>query len=399
MSLDTPHPPATVQRIYSIDILRGLVMIIMALDHTRDFFHAEAFTKDPLDPATTTVLLFFTRFITHYCAPVFVFLAGTSIFLQSLRKSKAELSAFLFKRGLWLIFVEVILITFAWTFDFGFTMFILQVIWAIGISMVLMGLIIRLPFGIIFLAGLLIVTGHNILDGIESTHQGFWWDLLRNGNFAFHEILPGRQLGIIYPFVPWLGLMMVGYCFGKIYEPTFSRTRRKKLLINSGFAIILLFILLRFFNIYGDPHPWTTQHNGVATFLSFLNVHKYPPSLLFLCLTIGPSLIFLALFETTNNKLTQIINVYGKVPFFYYILHFYIIHTLCMVLFLTRGHTFAEGKQSVYGIPFNFLIPGEGYSIGVVYLIWILIVVALYPLCKWFSELKRKGKHWVFSYL
>ena len=399
MSLDTPLPPAKVQRIYSVDILRGLVMIIMALDHTRDFFHAEAFTKDPLDPATTTVLLFFTRFITHFCAPVFVFLAGTSIFLQSLRKSKAELSAFLFKRGLWLIFVEVILITFAWSFDFRLSMFFLGVIWTIGIAMVLMGLIIRLPFTFILFIGVVIVMGHNILDAIESTHQGFWWDLLRNGNFAFHEIIPGRSIIIIYPFVPWLGLMMVGYCFGKIYEPTFSRTRRKKLLINSGFAIILLFIILRFFNMYGDPHPWTTQQNGVATFLSFLNVHKYPPSLLFLCITIGPSLIFLALFETTETKISRMISVFGKVPFFYYMVHIYLIHGLSTILFFTRGHSFAEGIQNINGIPFYFIIPGEGYSIGIVYLIWMLIVIALYPLCKWFSDLKQKSKHWVFSYL
>jgi uncharacterized membrane protein len=399
MTLDAPISPQPAHRIYSIDVLRGLVMILMALDHTRDFFHAEAFTKDPLDPATTTVLMFFTRFITHYCAPVFVFLAGTSIFLQSMRKTKAELSVFLFKRGLWLIFVEVVLITFAWSFDFRYSMFILQVIWAIGISMLLMGLIIRLPFALILVIGLLIVTGHNILDSVESTHQGFWWDLLRNGNFAFYEIMPGRQITIIYPFVPWLGLMMLGYCFGKIYTPEFSRHRRKKLLINTGISLILLFIVLRYFNVYGDPHPWSVQHNGTSTFLSFLNVHKYPPSLLFFCITLGPALLFLAFFETTNTRLTRIISVYGKVPFFYYVLHFYIIHSLCMILFFTRGHTLAEGMQSVFGIPFNFLIPGEGYSIGIVYLIWALIVLALYPLCKWFSDLKRKSGRWWMSYL
>jgi uncharacterized membrane protein len=392
-------PPVAQHRIYAIDVLRGLVMVLMALDHTRDFFHAEAFTKDPLDPATTSVLMFFTRFITHYCAPVFILLAGTSIYLQSLRKSTSELSMFLFKRGLWLILVELILITFAWTFDFNFSTFILQVIWAIGISMFLMGLIIRLPFAVILTSGLMIVLGHNILDGVESTHQGLWWDLLRNGNFAFHEILPGRTIAIIYPFLPWLGLMMLGYCFGKIYEPSFSRDRRKKLLMNTGIALILVFVALRYLNVYGDPHPWMVQHNGLATVLSFLNVNKYPPSLLFFCITLGPALIFLSLFETTNNVITRIISVFGRVPFFYYILHFYILHLLCMVLFFTRGHTFAEGTQSIYGIPFNFLIPGEGYSIGITYLIWILIVGGLYPLCKWFSELKKRSSKWWMSYL
>ena len=374
-------------------------MILMALDHTRDYFHAEAFTRDPLDPATTTVLLFFTRFITHFCAPIFVFLAGTSIYIQSLRKNKPDLIAFLFKRGLWLIFVELILVTLAWTFDIRFSLFLLGVIWVIGVSMVMMALIIRLPYAVILVTGLMIVIGHNFFDAIESTHQGLWWDLLRNGNFAIHEIIPGRQIAIIYPIIPWLGIMMIGYCFGRIYEPAFSKQRRKKLLINAGLAIILIFMALRFSNVYGDPHPWSTQHHMVATILSFLNVHKYPPSFLFFCITIGPALIFLALFETTNNKLTRIVGVYGKVPFFYYILHIYIIHLVCTILFFARGHSFADGMQSVYGIPFNFLIPGEGYSLGITYLIWILLVVGLYPLCKWFGEVKRKGGHWIFSYL
>ncbi len=391
--------PVAQHRIYAIDVLRGLVMIIMALDHTRDFFHAEAFTRDPLDPATTNILMYFTRFITHYCAPVFILLAGTSIYLQSLRKSKSELSTFLFKRGLWLILVEVILITFAWTFDFSYSIFILQVIWAIGICMVLMGIIIRLPYMLVLMAGLAIVLGHNILDFIPSTHQGFWWDLLHNGNFAFHEILPGHQITIIYPFLPWLGLMMLGYCFGKIYAPSVEPAFRKKLMLYTGAGLILLFILLRYINVYGDPLPWALQDNTTSTIFSFLNVQKYPPSLLFMCITIGPALIFLALFETTQNKITRIIRVYGKVPFFYYILHFYILHTLCMILFIARGHTFSEGIESTAGIPFRFLIAGEGYSIGIVYLIWILMVIGLYPLCKWFSDMKRKHRHWWLSYL
>lgn len=391
--------PEVQHRIYAIDVLRGIVMVIMALDHTRDFFHAEAFTRDPLDPATTNILMFFTRFITHYCAPVFILLAGTSIYLQGLRKSKAELSVFLFSRGLWLIAVEFIFITFAWTFDFSYSIFILQVIWAIGICMVLMGVLIRLPYMLMLLAGLIIAFGHNILDFFPATHQGFWWDLLRNGNFAFHQLLPGHQITIIYPFLPWLGLMMLGYCLGKIYEPSVDPAFRKKILLYSGTGLITFFILLRYINVYGDPLPWTLQDNTTSTIFSFLNVHKYPPSLLFISITIGPALIFLALFERTQNKITRIISVYGKVPFFYYILHFYILHTLCMILFLSRGHTFSEGMQETAGIPFRFLIAGEGYPIGIVYLIWILMVIALFPLCKWFSDMKRKHRHWWLSYL
>jgi uncharacterized membrane protein len=374
-------------------------MILMALDHTRDYFHAEAFTRDPLDPSTTTLFIFFTRFITHFCAPVFVFLAGTSIYLQSMRKSKSGLSVFLFKRGLWLIIVELFLVTFAWTFDIHFSIFLLGVIWTIGISMVLMGFIIRLPFSVILFIGVAIVLGHNIFDSVESTHQGLWWDLLRNGNFAFHQLFPGKSMIIIYPFVPWLGLMMLGYCFGSIYRPVVSGESRRKWLINAGILLISFFVVLRFLNFYGDPFPWSDQKDTLSTILSFFNVHKYPPSLLYMCITMGPALIFLALFENTNTRFSRMISVYGAVPFFYYMLHIYLIHALSMLLFFTRGHTWAEGIQNVNGIPFNFIIPGEGYSIGIVYLIWALIVVALYPLCKWFSQVKQRNKHWVFSYL
>ena len=194
--------------------------------------------------------------------------------------------------------------------------------------------------------------------------------------------------------------MMLGYGLGKIYEPSVDPAFRKKSLLYTGAGLIFFFILLRYINVYGDPLPWTLQDNTTSTIFSFLNVHKYPPSLLFICITIGPALIFLALFETTQNKITRIISVYGKVPFFYYyILHFYILHTLCMSLFIARGHTFSEGIEDTAGIPFRFLIAGEGYPIGIVYLIWILMVIALYPLCKWFSDMKRKHRHWWLSYL
>lgn len=393
--MDSPQT----KRIYSLDVLRGLVMIIMALDHTRDFFHFDAFLHDPLDVATTTPFLYFTRFITHYCAPIFILLAGTSIYLQSFRKTTAELSVFLFKRGLWLIFVEVVIITFAWTFDFSYHSLILQVIWAIGICMMLMGLIIRLPFNAILIGGLILVLGHNVFDFVDSTHQGLLWDLMRNGSFAFHQIIPGHQIVIIYPFVPWLGVMMLGYCLGKLYAKDYSAALRQKQLLRGGIGLLILFVMLRFLNFYGDPVPWISYDNLTQTILSFLNVDKYPPSLLFVCVTLGPALIFLSLFETINNKLTQAISVYGRVPFFYYVLHFYIIHLVCMVLFLNRGHELNEPLNIVFGIPFRYIVVGEGYSLGVVYLLWILIVLVLYPLCKWFSDMKMQRKHWWLSYL
>jgi uncharacterized membrane protein len=275
----------------------------------------------------------------------------------------------------------------------------MQVIWAIGISMVLMGLLIRLPYHWILAGGLLIIFGHNIFDYVANTHNGFFWDLTRNGNFAMHDVGGGHKLVIIYPFVPWLGLMMLGYCFGKIYSPSVSQSRRKKFLIRAGSGLILFFVVLRAANSYGNPFQWEVQSDWLFTLLSFLNVHKYPPSLLYMCITIGPALLFLSLFEKNDNKLTHAVSVYGRVPFFYYVLHFYMLHILCMILFLVRGYSLTEATPDVFGIPFRFLIAGQGYSLGIVYVIWISIVISLYPLCKWFSELKRRKNYWWLSYL
>src|SRR6185436_11216543 len=241
----------TKNRIESIDILRGIVMVIMALDHVRDYFHISANTADPLDPATTTFFLFFTRWITHFCAPVFVFLSGTSIYLQSQRKTKKELSTFLITRGLWLIFVEVVIVTFAWSFNPNYTFHFLQVIWTIGISMVLLGLLIYLPFNVLLALGLLIVLGHNLLDIPESApgfEAGFWWDLLHHGAFVPYAYAPNHSLFLVYPFVAWLGLMILGYCFGVFFTEKFSTEERKKILVRLGAGLIIFFIALRFTN-------------------------------------------------------------------------------------------------------------------------------------------------------
>ena len=386
-------------RITSLDLLRGLVMIIMALDHARDYIHADAFLHDPLDLTTTSFALFFTRWITHFCAPVFVFLAGTSIYLQGLRKSREELSAFLFKRGLWLMLVELVIITFAWTFDISYRVFIMQVIWAIGVSMFLMGGMIRLPYKAILASGFVIVFGHNVFDGIQATHNGLWWDLMRNGNFGFHDIGDGRLLVIVYPFVPWFGVMMLGYGFGKLYEPIVDAGHRKRFLIYAGIGSVLLFAFVRSLNLYGDPNPWAAQENPLFTFLSFINTHKYPPSLLFLLVAIGPSLLFLAFAEKAGNKLTRIISVYGRVPFLYYVLHLYALHAVSMMLFLSRGHSITEPTPDIFGIPFRFVVAGEGYSLPVVYLVWLVVVAALYPVCRWFSEYKKRRGSWWLGYL
>jgi uncharacterized membrane protein len=388
----------TSYRLTSIDLLRGLVMIIMALDHTRDFFHIAANTDDPLNLATTTPVLFFTRFITHYCAPVFVFLAGTSAFLQSQRKPKKELSLFLIKRGFWLILVEAIIMSFLITFDVHYGLLTLQTIWAIGISMVILGLVIWLPYYAILSLGLLIVLGHNSLDFYEAGHTGPYSDPYA---FLHHfKIIPiggGHAIGVFYPFLSWAGLMMIGYCLGKWYTD-FDAAKRRTYLLWTGLGLLLLFAIVRYTNLYGDPDPWSVQRNGLYTFLSFINVHKYPPSLLYMCITIGPALLFLAASENIHSRLASIITVYGRVPFLYYILHFFVLHLLTMLTFFSRGHSFAEGMAGS-GIPLKFVVPGEGFSLGVVYLIWISVVIALYPVCKWFSNYKKNHRDWWLSYL
>jgi uncharacterized membrane protein len=388
------------KRIESIDILRGIVMVIMALDHVRDYFHPSG---DPLDMTTTTPLLFFTRWITHFCAPVFVFLSGTSIYLQSLRKTKKVLQTFLIKRGLWLIFIEIAVISFAWTFNPNYNLIILQVIWAIGISMVLLGLLVRLPFNVILITGLIIVFGHNLLDIPESTpgfHAGFWWNLLHNGFFTAYPISQSHVLLIIYPFVPWVGLMMLGYCTGVFFSQKFSIQKRRKILNGIGIFLIILFIAVRFTNEYGNPEPWSIQKNSLFTLMSFINVHKYPPSLLFMCITIGPAFLLLSFFEKIKNGFTSAIKIYGRVPFFYYVIHLYAIHIVSAIFVFAKGHTFSEATSINGDLPFYFLAAKDGYSLLIVYIVWISIVIALFPLCKWYNNYKTNHKEkWWLSYL
>ena len=387
------------KRITSVDLLRGTVMIIMALDHTRDFFHYDAQLNNPLNLNNTTPALFFTRWITHFCAPVFVFLSGTSAFLQSARKSKKELSIFLITRGLWLILLELIIINLVLTFDIYFSIIALEVIWAIGISMVILGLVIWLPFELILAIGLLIVLGHNTLDFYEkgkapgSFNAGY--NLIHR--VGFHPLSDKHSLLILYPFLPWTGLMMLGYCLGKVLLSN-NEAYRKKFLVIAGCSTIALFIILRFINVYGDPFPWSEQANSFSTFLSFINASKYPPSLFFMAMTIGPALLFLAWCDNIRNAFTRIVSVYGRVPLFYFIVHLFLLHLATTIFYFARGHSYAEGMADQ--VFTKFVKPGEGFSLTIVYLIWIAVVILTYPLCKWYDKYKtdNKEKKWL-SYL
>jgi uncharacterized membrane protein len=393
-------------RILAIDVLRGMIMVIMALDHVRDFFFKATFkgagsvALNPTNMATTTPGLFFTRWITHFCAPVFLFLAGTSIYLMSQKKTKRELSVFLIKRGCWMVFVEACIISLGWTFNPAYNVIILQVIWAIGVSMIILGLLVYLPPRVLFIIGLIIVLGHNCLEYYPFIEMkgSFWADLVYFTSFSTYHINQNHLVLIVYSFLPWTGVMLLGFYFGKLYAADVKDTRRRKILLMLGSGITLLFLLLRIVNIYGDPQPWGVQPRGtVYSFLSFFNTNKYPPSLEYLCMTLGPAIVLLALLEKIKNRFTAIMNIYGRVPMFYYILHMYLIHLIGVIVFYAYGFT---AKDIITpDSPFFFRPPGLGFSLAGVYLIWIIVALVLYPICKWYNQYKSTHKKWWLSYL
>lgn len=390
----------TKPRIESIDVLRGVVMAIMALDHVRDYFHFGSFFIDPTAIETTTPMLFFTRFITHVCAPVFVFLAGTSAFLYGSTKTKSELFKFLFTRGIWLIFLEMVVNNFIWTFDVTYSLHVFQVIWAIGFSMVCLSFFIFLPKKVILILGILLVAGHNALDGIilqgQSLRDIVWYFLHQQNFIALNQT---RFVLVHYPLIPWIGLMALGYLFGTFYQKDFDPSLRKKWLLILGFGSIVFFFILRGINVYGDLVPWSVYDTNTKTILSFFNVTKYPPSLLFLCITLGPSMLFLYAFETTKNKISDFFLVFGRVPLFYYFLHMLVIHALAIIGILIfggnwrdmilTGESFMGAKLATYG-----------YPLFVVYVIWVGIVLLLHPICKIYMMYKANNKDkWWLSYL
>lgn len=384
-------------RISSIDILRGIIMVIMALDHTRDFFHKDAMVADPLNLTTTTPILFFTRWITHFCAPVFVFLAGVSVYIIGLKRSVNNLQVFLLKRGLWLILLEVVIMTFVLTLNPGYNMVILAVLWAIGMSMIILALLIRLPFSVILAIGLIIFFGHNLLDTVTNNATGSLKILLgiTNGTPAVFPVTPSHLVLLSYSYLPWTGIMILGYCFGKLFNPQVSSSSRVKTLYISGVGLLLIFIVFRFVNNYGDPVPWSAQKNNLFTFLSFINVNKYPPSLFFASMVLGVALIILGLLENAKGKIMDIFITYGRVPLFYFVLHFLILRIIGVIAFFTGDYA----VSAIPAVPFYFRPGSFGYSLMVVYIIWVLVVLFMYPLCKWYGKHKAQHKQWWLSYL
>lgn len=385
------------KRINSIDMLRGLVMVIMALDHVRDYFHDQAFQFDPLDLSKTYPALFFTRWITHFCAPVFVFLSGTSAWLSGRNKSKGELSRFLFTRGLWLIFLELTLINFGWFFNPHLPVLLFGVIWAIGFSMVVLAGLIFLPMQAILAISAIIVFGHNFTDGVtfeKGTISEIIWSAMHTGGYYK---LGSRVVMLFYPALPWVGIMGLGYCLGPVF--TWTPEKRHRFLLIAGSVSILLFVLLRWFTNLGEPDAIDNETTGIYKLLSFINTSKYPPSLLYTLMTLGPALLFMRLAENGLKRGMKRITVIGRVPMFYYLLHIFFIHILAMFAAWASGYHLSDMVLTTW-VDFQPELKGFGFPLWLVYIIWISIVLMLYPFCKRYNIYRSSHKEkWWLSYL
>ncbi len=371
------------QRNIAIDVLRGAVMVLMALDHARDFYGG-GFRSEPTNLATTTVPLFLTRWVTHYCAPVFVFLAGTAAFLYRDKNGPAAGSRFLLTRGLWLVFLELTAMRLGWTPNLDWSFTVAQVIWAIGWSMVALAALSRLSTGAVTVVAVAIIALHNLFDGLKHAAFGsldWLWVIAHDGGPL--EPVRGHRLYVAYPVLPWIGVIAAGYAFGQWMKRPLAE--RRPATMRLGLALTAGFVLLRGLNLYGDPVRWSWQGRGpVFTALGFLNCDKYPPSLLYLLMTLGPSLVALALLDgAKENRVTKVLAVFGSVPLLYYFAH------LVTMRWTGRLIAWALGRNS----------EDLGFGLAGAYVGWIIVVVALYPLCRWFAGVKARRRDWWLSYL
>ena len=384
-------------RVESIDVLRGAIMVLMALDHVRDFFGQPG--VNPTDLARTTAPLFFTRWVTYFCAPVFFLLTGTGACLARRRKSAAELSWFLFTRGLWLIVLdEVVVRCFGLQFNVDYRVTLLLVLWALGWSMIALAALSRLPLWAVTGVGLAMVVAHNLFDGLRPQAFGILapvWSILHVQGFVVST--PRVTVLVAYPLIPWIGVTAAGFGLGQVFS--WSAERRRRFLIGCGIVLTTAFFALRAVNGYGDPSRWSMRASGLATWMSFLNATKYPPSLLFLLMTMGPSLLFLAAIDRRTPALLRPALVFGRVPLFYYVVHLPLIHLLavgvCLVRYGDVHWMFESPRVDLY--PFT-PPPGWGYGLPIVYLIWIAVVAAMYLPSRWFGEIKQRGRAVWLSY-
>ena len=389
--------PGARPRVDSVDVVRGIIMILMALDHVRDYFGSLAVS--PTNLATTTVALFFTRWITHICAPVFFLLTGTGAYLALRRRSRRELSRFLLTRGIWLIVLELVVVRFAWQFNVDYRLTMLTVLWALGWAMIFLSALVFLPVRAVGAIGAFMIAAHNLLDPIQAGALGalapVWSVLHAPGPMAS---ISDHVVFVAYPLIPWIGVAAVGYALGTIYD--WNPDRRTRFLLRTGLGLVAAFVILRVLNVYGDPVPWALQRSPVFSVLSFLNTNKYPPSLLFLLMTLGPALLLLRAVDSKTARFLRPALIIGRVPMFYYIAHILVIHVLAVVVCYVRygsAHWMFE-SPTVGQFP---ITQPEGWPapLWVVYLIWLGVVVTLYPLCRWFAAVKQRRPDGWLSYL
>ena len=384
--VDTSRAP----RIESVDVLRGIIMIVMALDHTRDYFGDAA--ASPTNLATASAALFATRWVTNICAPVFFLLTGTGAYLSLRRRTVSQLSRFLVTRGLWMILLELTVARFLWQFNVDYHVTILTVLWAFGWSMLVLAALVHLPPRVVAAFGLAMIALHNLLDPIRTGVIG----VLHAPSMLVNA--PGHVVFSAYPVIPWIGVTAVGFSLGTLFNR--SVDARRRLLRQIGWSSIAAFVVLRAINVYGDPSKWSAQKTALFTVLSFLNTTKYPPSLLFLLMTLGPAMLILAAVDGRTPSVLRPALIIGKVPFFYYLVHVLVIHTLAVIVSAARFGTvapmFASPTLDKYPIT---QVPGWPAPLPIVYLVWITVVLILYPMCRWYAAFRQRSSAWWLSYL
>jgi uncharacterized membrane protein len=367
-------------------------MILMALDHVRDFFGVPGIS--PTNLAQTTAPLFLTRWITHICAPVFFLLTGTGASLSLNRKSVPELSRFLLTRGIWLILLEITVIRFGFQFNLDYQVTMLVVIWALGWAMIALAALVWLPVWVVLTFAVAMIAGHNLLDGVRSANP--LWVVLHQQGFVVNR--PGFVVFAAYSLIPWVGVTAAGYALGRIYQ--WPADRRQSFLLRFGIGLTAAFVVLRTTNVYGDPAPWGEQASTALTIISFLNVTKYPPSLSFLLMKLGPALHLLCALEKGMPRILQPALIFGRVPLFYFVLHLPLIHLLAVIVCYAQNGAVHWMFQSpnLGAYPFT-PPPGWGLSLPTIYVIWVLVVAMLYPVCRWFATVKQRRSDWWLSYL
>ncbi len=400
--METVAQPAS--RLQSIDALRGTVMIIMAIDHIRDFFHHAAMSSSPTDLTSTTPFLFFTRWITHFCLPVFMFTTGMGIYLWWQRggHTRAQLSRFLITRGLWFMLLELTVMQLAYDFRISTQLLtLLLILWIFGLCMLVMSALIYLPLRLLAALSVAAIALHNLLDGIDPArfgHAAFLWNIIHQPGVI---MIDGHPALTIYPLLPWSAVMAAGFCFGRLFM--LESAARQRIMTRIGLAAVLAFVVLRTINRYGDPAPWSHQKSAVFTLLSFVNCTKYPGSLDFVLMTLGPAILLLSIYDRRSFSGANPLIIFGRVPLFYFVLHFYFIHALSALMALVRYGRPALGfifnPLPSMGGPGKLYPPNFGYGLWVTYAVWIFLLAVLYPLCRWFAKVKSTHHDWWLTYL